>query len=351
MILVRNKCMNNKIICIVGMSRSGTTLMARVLARSRSTYVLRETHLFREFGAILSGDLDRCLTESEVRKVATVFAATQKHSYYARNRPVDLIEEYPDFEQDLPLISSPRKIIEYLLFSKANERVVVEQTPNHVHYLDLISHIFSDVKILNMVRDPRAVVCSQKKKWKATSRLEGAPTFEVLRSWCNYHPFTQAVLWRKSFDSAQSFVGCDSSNRKLVMSVRFEQLVARPAEMINEICEFCSIPYEEDMLDISLSASSNIKGSQAGFVADVVDKWREGLGTAECWIIERVAGRRIYELGLERSVKFIPFFGVLGWGVTLPFQLMIASILNFKRLKGGLLLSLKCRIAKLLHLG
>ena len=50
--------------------------------------------------------------------------------------------------------------------TKNKASVAVCQTPTNVYHLDKILNSFDQVKIINMVRDPRDVLLSQKNKWK-----------------------------------------------------------------------------------------------------------------------------------------------------------------------------------------
>ena len=45
--------MDSKLIFIVGMARTGTTLIARCLNKGENIYVLNETHLMREYQHLL----------------------------------------------------------------------------------------------------------------------------------------------------------------------------------------------------------------------------------------------------------------------------------------------------------
>jgi len=319
-----------EIVFIVGMSRSGTTLMARVLGKGPNAVVLRETHLFREFGGYLLKGPNRTLPRNSVIKIAERFGAIQRHSYYGRHRGVSVEEEYPGLLDNWEQVNTPTKLIEYLLFSKADGKVVVDQTPNHVFCLDLIRSHFSNARILNMVRDPRAVVYSQKNKWRTAKRKKEAPFFEVVRSWCNYHPLTQALLWKRSIDAFQDHASRHEDDACL--TVRFEQFVRQPDEVLRQVTGFCGISFREDMLDVDLSGSSNIAGRHAGFVTEVTNRWPSGLSASERWLIERIAGEQLNRFDHCAKGPFDPL-GVLGWLLVAPFQVALALILNVRRLK------------------
>ena len=72
-----------------------------------------------------------------------------------------------------------------------------EQTPKNLYYIEEILKYFPDAFIINLVRDQRDVLLSQKNKWRR--KFLGAnqiPFFEALRSYINYHP----ILIAKSLE-------------------------------------------------------------------------------------------------------------------------------------------------------
>ena len=82
--------------------------------------------------------------------------------------------------------------------------VACDQTPRNVFYIRDILDAFPEARIINMVRDPRAVLLSQKNKWRRRSLGESAlPRSEVVRSWSNYHPIVTARIWRGAVDAEE----------------------------------------------------------------------------------------------------------------------------------------------------
>ena len=53
-----------------------------------------------------------------------------------------------------------------------------DQTPRHVFYIGELIEMYPGAKFVHMVRDPRAVLLSQKRKWKAGLRWNH-PKFEI----------------------------------------------------------------------------------------------------------------------------------------------------------------------------
>jgi hypothetical protein len=133
--------------------------------------------------------------------------------------------------------------------------------------------------LIHVIRDPRAVLASQKNRWKM--RLLGAsrvPLYEMVRTWVNYHPVTMAKLWRGATNAALRLRGHDR-----VMLIRFEDLIADPETQIREMCDFLGVPFEPAMSSIPKWGSSNLKheSDKKGLSKDVLDQWKAVLSEGE----------------------------------------------------------------------
>ena len=125
------------------------------------------------------------------------------------------------------------RFLEYT--SKINHsEISCDQTPENIFYLKEILDYFPEAKIINMVRDPRDVLLSQKNKWKR--RYFGAssiPFNEVTRSYFNYHPITMSKIWNTVIFSSNNF-----QNDKRFKTIHFENLLLNSKTVILELCNF-----------------------------------------------------------------------------------------------------------------
>ena len=68
---------------------------------------------------------------------------------------------------DFPL--APTELFSAFLLYEAllnGKTIPCDQTPRNVFYIDEILKFYPQAKIINMIRDPRDVLLSQKRKWK-----------------------------------------------------------------------------------------------------------------------------------------------------------------------------------------
>jgi hypothetical protein len=92
-----------------------------------------------------------------------------------------------------------------------------------------------------------------------------------------------------------------------VMHVRYEGLVENPEETVREICGFLKVQFEPDMLESFHHAAKDIfseagcpwqkNNLSRGVSSASVYKWRNRLGPAKTWLIQRYTLRLATSLG------------------------------------------------------
>ena len=323
----------SRLFFIVGNSRSGTTLVSRILKRHGAVHVLNETHFMEEFG---SERRDFAfLTQNQQYRLVNTLLTIQRKDYYRKS-------EYEEYTQDAQTILTafqqqathdfPALLLAFFRFEAARlgKSHCGDQTPRHVFYIKELAEIFPDARFIHMIRDPRAVLLSQKKKWRA-GRKRGQPFFEVLRTRLNYHPITTAVIWKKSIQAGLN-------TEKIIPATRmqtffFEHLVQRPEATVKTLCAFLSLDFSTDMLavDVEMSSSVELEGA-TGVSRSVAERWREGLSRTEIFLCETCAGGTMHELGYERTRSRPNPVLLIGYMFALPFQLTIALLFNLGRM-------------------
>ncbi len=318
---------------IVGNSRSGTTLISRILKNHPEIYVLNETHFFEEFSSEMETFSD--LSEKQLYRLVNRMLTIQRKDYYRKAE----YEEYP--EESLNILCDYEKVGSgdfaslnkaFFLYeaSRQSKKKAGDQTPRHVFYVDDIFAMYSQAKVIHMVRDPRAVLFSQKKKWASGLRRK-QPLFEVIRTLMNYHPITMSVLWSKAVTAGMIAQKKYGDNK--IKTVFFENFVNMPAETTQDVCRFLDAEFFPDMLDVSveLSATTEQEG-QKGVARSVADQWKKGFSKTEIYLCEKYAGDLMEDLGFQLAgvkpsrLKLAMFYA---W---FPAHLFIALVLNLSRM-------------------
>lgn len=326
--------LENILIFIVGNSRSGTTMMSRILGKHPQVFSFNELHFF--------GELWTPQAEKEVSSkddlellMAKLFCV-QRDGYLTQGNPKFFLAEAREAIAKIPLDKlDPATIFQSFMMYEAEAKgksIPCEHTPGNVFYIKEILELYPQAKIINMVRDPRDVLLSQKRKWKR--RFLGAkkiPLKEAIRSKVNYHPITISQLWNASIGAAEKF-----SDRDRVYSLRFEELLEKPEVKVKEVFDFLGISFERSVLDVPRigSSSAEDRPAKTGIDANKAGNWQKGgLTKTEIFLCKQVTKsfREKYSYSSE-SIK--PNYLELGFSLFyLPFQLVLAGLLNVNRMR------------------
>ncbi len=322
-------------IFIVGNSRSGTTLMARVLSRHSLVHVSNETHYFQTDCAAFFYSQDKSSIASLLDRIEAIqfvgiygdYNKASKNGYLKsayENGKIDGSDKYTLYNDVLRELA----IKEGKIFGG-------DQTPQNIFYIDEIINAYPAAKIINMVRDPRAVILSQRGKWKAALRL-GQPLTEVVRSFFNYHPITMSLLWGRAVSAGVQ--GARKHGRNVIFEVKFENFVESPQEILDSLCEFIGIQFERDMLDVDLEMSSNESNKNndglddiKGVKSHVKDKWITKLSKGEISLIQIFAKSSITQYEYPFIHGRLPL-SIIPLVLYFPLHFILSIALNYKRI-------------------
>jgi len=178
----------NKVVYVVGNPRSGTTMLGLMLHNHPKVYTFLELHFF-----------DRLWDPRERHHPLSCNEAVHLAQRLAgRGRRWGDSKRYflgsPLYNPDIVDVDSPNNLYPvdiYEAFLRANtaehgKTIPCEQTPNYVFYLREILEAFPKARVVNIVRDPRDVLLSQKNRWRR--QFEGTSKMA-------YHPISTSWLW------------------------------------------------------------------------------------------------------------------------------------------------------------
>lgn len=277
------------IVFVTGASRSGTSMLSRMLGNHSHVLSFSELHFFgdlcstsRATSPLDDAPLMRLATDLSVRLSRGIW--NREITPADRARAVDLCNRLEPSQRTAIGVFSAMCAE---AASSAGKRVVCEQTPRNIFYADLILEALPGARIVHMVRDPRAVVASQKNRWQLRRLGAGnsIPAGETIRTWLNYHPITMARLWKHATQRA-----LELEQHPRVRLLRFEDVVSNPRDSIADLCRFLGLSFEESMPAVPQWGSSNMHhGRQVGVTSAVVNRWRQVLDAGEMGIVESIA--------------------------------------------------------------
>ena len=321
-------------IFIVGSSRSGTTMVGRIMGRCPEVHTFGELHFFEHLVDSEALRSRPVLSEMQARELVARLLTSARQDFFAHtNREVYA----SDVDRILEAASRYDAVSLYRATltnetKAAGARIACEQTPRYLFYLEEIIEAFPGSRVIVMIRDPRAVLVSQANKWRR--RFLGAtniPSREALRSWANYHPFLIAKLWASCSKVSRRY-----ARDERVMEVRFEDLLADPEAVVRQMAEHVRLPFSEQMLEVPQVGSSRGQDlpDKLGVNPAMISSWKTGgLGRNGAALCEWVAGEEMQARGypLQGDGKF-PLAGVPSLAI-LAAKLSIALPLNFTRTK------------------
>jgi len=171
-----------------------------------------------------------------------------------------------------------RALFELLMKLYAQGRPIRgEKTPAHLHHVPTLLAWFPKAKFIHMLRDPRAVFVSQrKKKAENTSVSRLYRLFRSTRaSYDAYLSLGVSVNWLRAVQLHACYQNHFPERYYLL---RFEDLVADPRGQLERLCQFLGIDFEEPMLERRVVNSSFVaRGAVMGFDAAATTRWRQQL--------------------------------------------------------------------------
>jgi len=259
-----------RVVFIVGVGRSGTTLLQCMLNAHSRLVFLPETHFLRRWGG--HGGPLSC---EELRS------------------DKDLMRTGLDPCGE-PGPTSPRALYLSLLRRYAEKRgagYVGDKDPKNVEYLPRIREWFPRARVIHLVRDPRDVVLSRMRaKWsrKRPFMIQVLICREQLKLGCRLGP----ELFKDSY-----------------REVRYEDLIESPAEILESICRDLDLAFEPGMLDYAAGAAEMISGEETLWKSNCFrpimrgnrGNWRGVLSPRRIRFIETVCGEAFERFHYKRE--------------------------------------------------
>jgi Sulfotransferase family len=268
---------------LLGVSRSGTTLLRVILDRSPGLAIPDESFfvplLARRHRRVI--DVERFL--DDVARIPTV-----------GDWGLTVADVAPRVRAGMATGEAIATIFEAYA-SKAGKPRWGDKTPMYMRHLPLLEELFPTAQYVHLVRDGRDA---------ALSFLE-MPEGTFTRTWA--HPRTPAqfaCLWRKEVGDARELGRRVGPERYL--EVRYEELVANPEQVVRRVCAFAEISFEPAMLDYTGAVDVSGKPHQQRLLRPPtagVRSWRDEMAGADVVAFESVAGDLVSDLGYEVTSK------------------------------------------------
>jgi hypothetical protein len=266
---------------IGGCPRSGTTLLGAMLGAHRDVICPPEAP-FIAARAVLGGSA--ALSSDAVRQVHRSVQGDYKFRFWG----------LPDAELNAcagAQVSSYREIIETYVrafgrrHDRADGRFWIDHCPTNIMYVRRLRDAFADARFVHLLRDGRAVAASiLPLDWGPNTIIEAAQMW----AGCVAHGL-----------SAEQMLPASQIRRVL-----YEDLVARPADVLEDVCAFLGLDFRTEMTVPSGLKVPVYTENQHALVGKPVDstrsdRWRRALTSRQVEIFEALTGDLLANLGYE----------------------------------------------------
>ena len=298
-------------IFIVGVSRSGTTLMRRILDRHSRIGIVTENHYLghllpwegtRHYFRRLGDPRDDATVREMVELIYS--GELQRRSKLRELSPYWrwLTGKVPRADIEAYLLASDRTergFFEAFLRIYADRRgkaIIGEKTPAHVDYVEELLAWFPDGRVVHCLRDPRAIYVSELRR--RTEHAVGFPYRQLAAVPALMARFVLLEVvwaWARAVHRHRQLSRRYPGRYRLL---RFEDLVSAPQDTLDDICAFLGVESEPRMLEQKVTSRGARVGS-AGFDAGAAVRWREHIDPGARAAIETLLGRRLAEMGYD----------------------------------------------------
>lgn len=266
---------------IVGTPRSGTTLVQRLACELEGVRVPRETYLLSEF-AVRIGRADPFPWYGGVLRAGL--------GRYVALPELEGTGPDPDLLYDA-LNGQAESILDLLdvivgATAPSGGWLHGEKTPDHLQWARLVAAARQDLKLICVVRDPRAVALSQRETPWGTSNL----AFSAIR-W--------VIDQREVRHLQRTF-----TDRVLI--VRYEDVAVRPDQARTHIGRFLGVneTAPTPVADTLYRSSETWKSLATGEIRDArAERWRADLTPAAAAVVDAVANREMSHWGYQADCR------------------------------------------------
>jgi len=261
---------NTGIIFVVGVGRSGTSLLQSMLSAHPEITFLPETAFFRRYVA-----RPLLLTTEQVRR-HEIISNRLVNDEKIRRLNVDIADlaRKASKSHKTPALAAYEELLKSE--HRADLVYVGDKDPRLVEFIPFLFSHFPGAHVINIIRDPRDVLVSKKNAaWSAKNH--------VFRH-------TLATRVQERLATADPSIRCIKNYHE----IHYENLIATPDAVLSELCSALGLPYSEEMLAYQDSASQLVSKDELSWKKETLgplltknmNKWTSKLTLKEVALTE-----------------------------------------------------------------
>ena len=312
--------MANDYTFIVGLPRTGSTLLRTLLNRSNCVSIAAETHFLHQYARL--GKKKRLLRFGDLREeqAMNLFlddlfnerrAAGKdfwgwlnrnisRESFHERVSQTDLSDQ-AIFDLFIQIYAERRK------GGVRPDMILGEKTAANIYYVPELLRWYPEARVIHTFRDPRGIFVSALKlakdgKWGVKTKLPKATPRKVA------DPIVEAMMavyiLRLWLDAARLHARYARAYPNQYMLLRFEDLLQDPEQHIRRVCDFIHTPFKLSMIEEVSSVGSSFTERRivggAGFEKSTADRWKERIHPLSKAWLTTFSGRELDHFGYGR---------------------------------------------------
>jgi Sulfotransferase family len=266
---------------VVGVDRSGTTMLRLVLDRGNVAIPPESMFL---------ADLDGVRRNGDLSDPAAAAAFVRRVWEHPRVRLWGVGGDPPRVPAGLSHADAYRFAVEapFLAYARAQGKERwADKTPRYLASIDELAAVWPAARFVVLVRDGRDVALSLLRV-----------TFGPNNIWAAARAWSRGV--RLGLEAERRHPG-------RVLTARYEDVVAAPETEVERICHFLDLSYDREMLAIERTDRGKVLTDQAGWFTNIwtginasaVGKWKTELSARDRAVFAALAGPELERMGYE----------------------------------------------------
>jgi hypothetical protein len=307
------------IVVVVGVGRSGTTLLQAMLGSHSSVITNYETGFPSAAGWA-------AMTRRRAHRPLDLIWSEGRHriAIHRVGLRKEVVEEVCRRLASGEILEAYAMYVEETMRGTRRGAVFVDKDPRAVEYMVPLGRALARVKFVHMIRDPRDVLAS---------KLQAA--------WSR----RRSLLWNLVANRYQLEKGLRAERvlgAEQVLRVHYEELIERPRETLEYVCEWLGLAYEQSMTEGFAATGSRIiadeeiqwKRQVLGSLKSAnAGRWKHDLGSRQAASVEAVLAGKMRRLGYSVAQR-----GAYGWMVNLESKalaVLVGVLVGILGFRGG----------------
>jgi len=273
-----------KVIFIVGVGRSGTSLLQSILNAHTEIAFLPETQFFRKYVAAAK------YRKNEGEIAAAAFEEILKTDEAFQRADIEAQDLMSNVDRTNFKTTDAYKTLLGLYLKKKNKNIIGDKDPRNIDYLPQLHRHFPEAKIIHIYRDPRDVVLSKTKA-----------------AWSAHRPFWQHTLIGQYQLARGRRLGKQLYGKQF-FELQYEQLISEPEQVLQNLTTFLAVDYESDMMNFANSSRELVDEKEMSWKKETFKpilkgnsgKWKENFSQKQIQFIETVSKEAFETLHYEK---------------------------------------------------